>query len=60
MGTQDSMDRPAGLQLILRVFCEGDADGVTQAIHEEGADADGGLQPAILALSSLCSVNWQV
>ena len=25
---------PAGLQLKLRVFGEGDSDGITQAIHE--------------------------
>jgi len=35
------MSRPAGLQLILWVFCEGDTNGVTQAIHKERSNANG-------------------
>lgn len=44
---------PAGLNLKLWVLCEGDSDGVAQAIHEQGANADGALHPAVLPLSSL-------
>ena len=44
---------PAGVQLILRVFSEGDSNGVTQAIHEQRANANGWLQSAVLTLSSL-------
>lgn len=34
-------NRPAGLQLKLWVFCEGDTNGVTQTVHEERSNANG-------------------
>lgn len=34
------------------VFCEGDADGVSDAVCEEGADADGGFDTAVFAIAS--------
>ena len=45
---------PAGNNLKFRVFCEGDADGITQPIHEQGTDTNGGLHAPILALPCLC------
>ena len=34
------------------VFGEGDADGVAEAVAEEGADADGGFDAAVFAFAS--------
>ena len=48
-----SSNTPAGVQLILRVLCEGYPNGVPQAIHEQGANAYRRLQPTILTLTSL-------
>mmetsp|Transcript_19034 Transcript_19034/g.38600 ORF Transcript_19034/g.38600 Transcript_19034/m.38600 type:complete len:532 (-) Transcript_19034:99-1694(-) len=47
----------AGLVLELRVLGEGDADGVAEAVGEEGADSHGGLHATVLALSGLCDAE---
>ena len=39
-------DVPGGPHLLHRVVGEGDADGVADAVAEEGADADGRLDEA--------------
>ena len=46
---------PARVEFELGVLGEGDANGVTEAIEEEGADADGALHSAVLALARLCT-----
>ena len=43
----------AGFVLELGILGEGYADGVAEAIGEEGADADGRLHPSVLTLSGL-------
>ena len=45
--------------LILWRFAEGDADGVTNAIDEQSANADRRFQTTVLALASFCNAQMQ-
>ena len=49
----DVPEAGARLHLEVRSLGEGDADGVAEAVEEQGADADGGLHASVLALASL-------
>ena len=44
---------PGDGDLVDAVLGKGDADGVAKAVHEERADADGGLDAAVLAIAGL-------